>query len=390
MRQLAKEEEKKIAILTSYSLEMTYLELTETGLKKSISDATSIVRQYLKDNNLHNFDAQRQGVLGKVVIPAHILTENSIVSSKASLYRPETKNGDPRIWFYGLNNFVKPKEIISIIAYNGELFVFNLTRINLKKVLSDKSSALYELIINKYNSENNIANELLQKLRIIARRGPIKSLVEADTGIGRTLEYELGIKINSSKLPDYKGIELKSFRKGGVNRKNLFAQVPDWDISKFKSSKEILENFGYVREEVLRLYCTVSSLKFNSQGLILRVDEEDEKLFENSKNPKIGDFVAWKMQTLKSRLLEKHRETFWIEANSVFIKRKEHFEYQMVEHTKKPLVSNLPLLIQQAEITMDHLIKRCPNGDVKEKGPIFKIKPHSLNLLFPKSEKYVL
>ena len=38
MRQLAKEEEKKIAILTSYSLEMTYLELTETGLKKSISD----------------------------------------------------------------------------------------------------------------------------------------------------------------------------------------------------------------------------------------------------------------------------------------------------------------------------------------------------------------
>ena len=70
---------------------------------------------------------------------------------------------------------------------------------------------------------------------------PIPSMVNADTSVGRTLETALGIDINSSKLPDYKGIELKSFRANKGNRKNLFAQVPNWKISKFKRSAEIWE-----------------------------------------------------------------------------------------------------------------------------------------------------
>lgn len=37
-------------------------------------------------------------------------------------------------------------------------------------------------------------------------------MLQADTAIGRTLETLLGININSSKQPDYKGIELKAFR----------------------------------------------------------------------------------------------------------------------------------------------------------------------------------
>lgn len=390
MRQLTKSEEKKIEILTSHSVEMAYLELTETGLKKSISDATALVREYLKDNGLHDFKTQKQGESEKILIPATILNESEEKKTTASLYRPETKKGDPRIWFYGLNKFIEPNEILSIVAYRGNLFVFNLTRINLDAVLFAKASPLYDLIMKIYRVENSIANELLQKLRAIAMRGPIKSMVQADTGIGRTLEHALKIKMNSSKFPDYKGIELKSFRGGRVNRKTLFGQVPNWRISKFKSSKEILENFGYQRDGILKLNCTVNSLRRNSQGLILRVDESDEKLFENSEIPEISDFIAWEIQTLKNRLLEKHKETFWIEARSTFVDKKEYFEYLMVEHTKSPLASHLPLLIQQSEVTLDHLIKRKPSGLVSEKGPLFKIASQSLNLLFPKSERYIL
>ncbi len=390
MRQLTRNEEKKIEILIRYSVEMTYLELTENGLKKSISDATAIVRQYLLDQNIHNFYTQKQGTTAKIVIPAVILTEDTEIETSASLYRPETKKGDPRIWFYKLNQFVKPNEIISIIARNNKLFVFNLTTIDLEKVLYKKDSLLYKLIIETYQDENLIANELLNKLREIVKKGPIKSLVQADTGVGRTLESALGIEMNSSKLPDYKGIELKSYRESETNRKNLFAQVPNWEISKFKSSKEILENFGYIRDEILRLYCTVNSLTRNSQGLILRMDDKSGILFENCNNPSIGDFIAWEIETLKKRLLEKHKETFWIEAKSIFIEGEEYFEYQLVVHTKKPLASQLSLLFQQAEITLDHLIKKGENGSVVEKGPIFKIKPNSMNLLFPMSEEYNL
>ena len=47
-------------------------------------------------------------------------------------------------------------------------------------------------------------------------------------------------------------------------------------------------------------------------------------------------------------------------------------------------------LIDQGIITVDHLIKRNAKGRVSEKGPLFKIKPAGIELLFPPSESYKL
>jgi hypothetical protein len=215
-------------------------------------------------------------------------------------------------------------------------------------------------------------------------------MLKADTAIGRTLESLLNIDINSSKKPDYKGIELKSYRDKMGNRKNLFAQVPDWNLSKFGSSAEILNAFGYNRGEDFKLYCTVSTLVRNSQGLKLKLNTEINHLVENSDKSTIGDFVVWGLETLHKRLLEKHNETFWIAADSKTIDGKEYFQYKKVEHTKKPIVSQFDILLEQGIITLDHLIKRKPSGSVVEKGPIFKIKPNALDLLFPPSQSYSL
>lgn len=100
--------------------------------------------------------------------------------------------------------------------------------------------------------------------------------------------------------------------------------------------------------------------------------------------------MVWPLETLHSRLNEKHKETFWVEANSTYINGREHFQYSLVEHTKKPITSQFDILIDQGIITLDHLIKRNSKGKVVEKGPIFKIKPKGLELLFPPSEKYHL
>ena len=215
-------------------------------------------------------------------------------------------------------------------------------------------------------------------------------MLNADTAIGRTLETLLGIDINSSKKPDYKGIELKSYRDKRGNRKNLFAQVPEWSLSKFKSSAEILDNFGYSRGEDFKLYCTVSSLVRNSQGLMLKIDGNTRQLLENSDKSNIGDFVVWGLETLHKRLLEKHNETFWIAADSKMVDGREFFQYKKVEHTKRPIISQFDILLEQGIITLDHLIKRKATRSVVEKGPIFKIKPNSLDLLFPPSQSYSL
>ena len=71
---------------------------------------------------------------------------------------------------------------------------------------------------------------MLNKLKIISKKGFVKSEVNSDTGIGRTIESLLGIEMNSSKAPDYKGIELKSFRDARNNRKGLFGKKSKHDL----------------------------------------------------------------------------------------------------------------------------------------------------------------
>lgn len=383
MRQLSEDELGKIKILTENSIEICLIEPTKTGLEKSIMDATGPVRVFLKNANVHNYEIQSQGPENKILYPTFLISSDLLIPSSTSLYRPNTKKGDPRIWFKNLGSLCQPNDILGILHFDDTLYVFNLTKLNVIELLQVSNNPFKELISEIKRISNEVSDELLQLLKNIALRGPIPSMLNADTSIGRTLETLLGIDINSSKKPDYKGIELKSFRDKRGNRKNLFAQVPDWPISKFKSSAEILNSFGYSRGDDFKLYCTVSAKVRNSQGLMLRVDSDEQKLYENEISA--GDFIAWQLETLHNRLLEKHSETFWIAADSVQIDGKEHFQYKKVEHTKKPIVSQFDILIDQGVITLDHLIKRKPTGSVVEKGPIFKIKPNALGLLFPPS-----
>ncbi len=391
MRALTIQEQNKIKVLTKNQIPLTLIEPTATGLKKSIMDATGSVRSFLKRNNIHNYELQEQGPENKVTLPAVIYGEPKTINSNASLYRPQTKNGDPRVWFSGLTKIASPNDIVGIIYYTGQFHVFNLTRLDVEGMLdSNISNPFKELILEINGKANEVSQELLTLLKKVALGGPILSMVDADTSVGRTLETALGIKINSSKNPDYKGIELKSYRSSRGNRKNLFAQVPDWNLSKFKSSAEILDTFGYRREDDFKLYCTVSAITKNSQGLSLNLNQDIKQLIENSDRPDVGDFVVWSLETLHNRLLEKHKETFWVEAECSYIDGKEYFQYTLVEHTRGPIVSQFDLLVDQGIITLDHLIKRNQQGRVVEKGPLFKIKPKGIDLLFPPSEQYRL
>lgn len=391
MRQLTKLEIGRLKLLTEKSVEVTLVEPTSTGLEKSILDATGSVRVYLKSKGIHDYEIQNRGQESKIQVNSYLVGAERLINSVASLYRPNTKKGDPRIWFKGLGAYAKANDILAIFAYDNDLYVVNISRLDFEKLINQVANNPLKDLVNEIRSLSiGVADELLLLLRKIAANGAVPAILHADTAIGRTLETLLGININSSKQPDYKGIELKSFRDKKGNRKNLFAQVPDWEASKFKSSADILNEFGYQRGDDFKLYCTVSAIVHNSQGLKLKLDTDVRRLIETSDKASIGDFVVWGLETLHKRLLEKHNETFWVATDTMIIDGKEHFTYKKVEHTKKPIVSQFDILLDQGIITLDHLIKRTPFGKVVEKGPLFKIKPNSLNLLFPPSQTYDL
>lgn len=378
-----------IRFFNAYSVEATYLVPTVIGLGKSIMDATSPFRLYLKEKSIHNYEGQRQGPEGKKTVETFFVTETNLIRTTASLYRPQAKgkDGDPRIWFSKLPSYASPNNLLGIVAFDNALYVINLSNQNVLQSANDQCSPLSRLLKKVNTNQSSVSDELLAKLREVADRGWIKTVTTGDTGIGATLEYCLGIQINSSKKPDYKGIELKTKRISGLRattRTSLFAQVPDWTISNLKNSAQILDTYGYNRGDVKKLYCTVKATAPNSQGLILRVDEPKDILQERYESiDGSKEVVSWKFEVLRNRLLTKHNETFWVGASTSKIGGFEHFHYKNVLHTRVPFASNFHTLFQEGFITLDHLIKRDVSGRVVEKGPLFKINPSDLGLLFP-------
>lgn len=374
---------KNRAYFASVGIEYSMFEPTATGLKKSILDATRPVRSHFEIEGFHNFDKQGQGDDHKIIKDAFFVFPNSIKPSRVSLYRPKSKKGDPRMWFRGLGDFANPADQIAIVIFEDALYLFNFSQCDIESL--DSTSSISIFLSQYLISKNSIADELLLKLKEIAK-APIKCTVVGDTAIGMAIELALGIPANSSKKPDYKGIELKGGR-GKKTRSNLFAQVADWNISPLKSSAEILDKYGYARGEEFKLYCTLSTQKANSQGLSFLYDEAADLLIEKDRGNNI--VAVWPGNILRSRLLEKHNETFWIQATSRKIDGIEHFDLHSVTHTRRPLVSQLLPLIQAGVITMDHLIKR-KGKSAAEKGPLFKINKRDLLFLFPEPKHYSL
>ena len=272
-----------LPILYDLNLDFSFLYLTKTGHSKSIMDATIHFRKFLKRNGIHDYEIQKQGNEHKIFYPRKFISHNTLSKeSKASLYRPSTKNGDPRIWFYGLKEYCEPDSILGVVTDKKYLYVFNLSNNEIAESLKTKKF-VYTVLQGISVEQNYILMELLNKLKIIHQKGFIPTVIKGDTGVGMTLESELGIPPNASKKADYKGIELKSSRKKfkTSNRSTLFTQVPDWKKSFYKSSKELLDNFGYWSDKQNRfnLNCTLKANTPNPQGLYLKVDEDTEKLY---------------------------------------------------------------------------------------------------------------
>ena len=86
-------------VFANIGVPVAFLVPTQTGYQKSIMDATAPVRELLKNSNIHNYEQQGQGPEEKVLIKSYFVFADKLQETVASLYRPKTKNGDPRIWF---------------------------------------------------------------------------------------------------------------------------------------------------------------------------------------------------------------------------------------------------------------------------------------------------
>ena len=394
MRQFNDFESRNVRFLVNKRIEFATIQITETGYGKGILDATAPVRAYFKEKGVHDYELQSQGE--KILKRSAIITETGIHETTCSLYRPKTKKGDPRMWVYGLKELILPDNIFCIIAHNDLLYIINLSLIDIEKSYALTIHTPLKDLINGISSIQSSTSEELLSLIRERMSDWLPTPILADTGVGRSIEYYLGIPMNPSKDPDYKGIELKSKRQNAKVRNTLFTQTPDWHLSRYKTAREICAKYGYdqLGDGVKRLHVTLSALKPNNQHLALNVNqtanllEANEYLMEmrDDKYPKVSDVVVWQLMNLHRRLLTKHHETFWIDVDTTMRNGVEHFKVMQIEHTKNPIASQFDILLEQGLITVDFLLCRSTGGDTYS----FKIKGKARPLLFPQSETYII
>lgn len=381
-----------------FGLQAAYLVPTPTGLTKSIMDAHESFRGYLRSQRIHDFASQSQGQEHKVVVKVGLVTAREIVPARMSLYRPNTKTGDPRVWITGLKSIASAGNLLAVFCgADGGVFVLNVSDSEVWSTRSVPTSPLGRALQQGSAVESATAL-LLKRMRGIASQGFVPSLRAGHTGVGFTLETMLGIKANASKAPDFMGIEIKAGRGGGQgltkkSRTSLFSQVPNWRESPVKSGRELLDKAGYTDTSTgrLQLYCT-SRPEPNPQGLYLALNSSEEWL-ESRLRHSLGAeelLVRWRMELLRERLATKHASTFWVSARVRKGRMGEEFHYVKVTHTQGPLVWNLGPALMTGAVTMDYTLSVKESGKTRDHGYLFKLREQDIDVLFPPSREFEL
>lgn len=168
-------------------------------------------------------------------------------------------------------------------------------------------------------------DRFVRELHNISEEGYITTIRKGDTGVGHTLEQRLGLTENNLSLPDLGEVELKSFRKNTSSMLTMFTKEPISDMGRSRD-RYLLNTFGYTTTEsdrISNLYTTVSANAFNSQGFILRIENDRINLYHE--NAELN--IYWTYELLKTVFERKMPKLVVVLADSIGFDYNESFHY---------------------------------------------------------------
>lgn len=127
-------ESKNIQNLENKNINFSIIIPTETGLRKNIMDAVSGVREFLKENNIHDYDKQELGPNHKKKLSCIFKGVDEDIESEVSLYRSNGR-GDYRIWFSNLGAFADANNELALIWDESLIKVLNLSKFDYSEIL---------------------------------------------------------------------------------------------------------------------------------------------------------------------------------------------------------------------------------------------------------------
>ena len=372
--------------------EFTFLRLTKTMLEKSTIDANKQVRVLLKKNNFIDFNDIGQGESYKKRRPTLLFTSDDVYETRTSFYRPETKEGDPRLWVYKLKSYFKEGTIILFFIHSNKFYVVPImpNRVRHKRLI--------EVLEKSLNVKDEIYLENILK-PIYQKWVPTEFTGQLNPkDIGTLIEKKyFNVQTNSSILADINGeIEVKS--KGAKTKASLWSQVPNWELSKIKSAADLIREYGYESRVdkngkvkhpgFIDLYVTVSKNP-NKQGLYFDIYKDggfDSNIL-GQYNIEDGRICVWEKDILRDRFFKKLKSCVHIKYKTKFEDNRNHFKiYDSVNFMVKPIFSKLILGIEQGFVVYDWRAKVKPKGIVpsryKDHGNGFRVSDNKFTELF--------
>jgi hypothetical protein len=221
---------------------------------------------------------------------------------------------------------------------------------------------------------------LFSKLREISRKD-FKVEGKGSGRFGLALEKALGIPANSSKTPDFMGIELKT--KVDKSLQTLFSRTPTRFI--LASDKNDFFRQHHYRDEKRNrnaLYTSFNS-EGDSLGFKLRMRDQTVVVHRNGR-----EVIEYDAIVLEKALLSKHSRTAFLAINS---SRKDGMEYasiRSIQYCEGPSIISFLKLIREGSIFLDFTMSEKPNGAVNDHGFLWRIRGVDLPKLYISHQEF--
>ncbi|ARN74882.1 MvaI/BcnI family restriction endonuclease [Oceanicoccus sagamiensis] len=220
---------------------------------------------------------------------------------------------------------------------------------------------------------------LREKLSFLKNKGAIKADKKGTGKHGLALEEALGISANSSKKPDFMGIELKT--KKDKSLQTLFSRTPS-NYNYAIDKNDLFRKFAYQDPKRGRkaLYTSFNNTP-DSLGFYLATT--DQKISVMHKNRELCSYEA---EDIESALLSKHTRTAYI-----YITAKSSppsFTINSVKYCQHPSIIRFLRLVREGKIYLDFTLSE-KGEKIKDHGFLWRIKGDSINTLYLSNEDLI-
>jgi len=234
----------------------------------------------------------------------------------------------------------------------------------------------------------------------VEKKGFILSHRTGDTGVGKTLEDELGVKENSVQAADLGEIELKATRRDSNSKLTLFTKAPK---KRGVNSRVLRAQYGYQTDEsralnpnINILHTQVNGRDFNTLNgePFLKLTARDDRLYLEHAKDGILEDVYWEQEQLKKTFDKKYpsKKLYHVQAEA----KKEddgsesfHYSaaYSLEDFSAERMIEGL----KSGELDVDIRLGVYASGDRKGKphdnGTAIRVSSKKLDECFDKKKK---